>query len=169
MWNIALLQIALTMAVSPVFITPAESAGRVPLDVDLESPSSSVLLGEPFLLYVTVRNTGQTPIEAWKVLVDGYEPEIKLLISKDTQSFEQYQMGLFGLADTSRTFVQIRPGRPLYYAMRILYARKEPSRLAFPEARDYWLSTPGLTAWVRNGDGYRLEVASSTSRANAQE
>lgn len=134
-----LLAISGTMSASSVLTADERGVEPVSLNVHLESSGSSFLFGQPVLLYVAVENTGAKSIRAWNVVVDGYEPEIALFVSADGKSFEKYQMGLFGFAEIKRTFVEIRPGQPLRYAMRIVYARKEPSRLAFPETGDYWL------------------------------
>lgn len=110
------------------------------LCVTLASCKEEYVVGEPVLLVLTARNITGEDVKGLTVFLDVGEPEIRLYISRDGEKFRRYKIGDFiHPAEVGRDLNVLPPGQAWQYRLRMLYARHEPSRLAFPEAGHYWV------------------------------
>ncbi|MHC4405822.1 MAG: hypothetical protein ACYTG0_39760 [Planctomycetota bacterium] len=140
-----------------------ETAPRKPLQVTLTSTTEEYVLGEPVRLFVSVKNVTDRPVEAWKWLVEGTEPEIQVFISTDGKQFAKYSGGAFGFSDYPRETEVIDPGKSTDYSLRVLYAHKPANRLAFGEPRTYWIKAQYPLV---NSDSVRRRMARTLFDSN---
>jgi len=139
--------------VSPLLANGGESPPRV--DVHLAADKTTVVLGEPVLLTVTVRNADEKPIEAQEVFLqeDGAEPEIAVYIAQEREFFQEYRMGIYPILSAERKLEVLQPGEGKDYRLRVLYTSERENRLAFDQRGKWSVKTSYRLVW-RDSLGY---------------
>ena len=113
-----------------------------------------------------MKNIGPAAIRAQKALVWYTEPEIKVLISSDGRTFDNYECGafaVFGIPDTQRQTRLFKPNESWYYDLTVHYTLRRPSGLALEQAGIYLVRVVYPLLWFRPGNQYsqRTEFRSS--------
>jgi hypothetical protein len=108
------------------------------VDVKLAGPERELLIGEALPIDVVVKNTGQRAIVASDVLVDVPEPEIKVYLSREGESFQRFVFSSMTICAvrSSRT---LQPSQSWMYSFKVLYSSHGQGRLAFEEPGVYFV------------------------------